>query len=544
MTIRKRAHHRAMGRHGRLRSRHRTSGSPQVDNGAGAAPDAVLRHMFGRDFVYVLGGVLPLAVSALILPALTRLMGREQFGIVSLAIAISSVLSVLLTFGMQIGVQREFPKQQGNERAREFVTISAFCIIVVGAGLTLTVHAWAAVVGAGSFAWAMQYASIYSAASAVALVCLGVLRSSDRLPRFLTIVLMQSIGGQLIGAALLVTQGHTASQYLLGLVIGQIVAAILALTFVRPRLPRIVKPGAFFRSLTFTLPLIVNQLANFLLWSGDRIVVQRDLGSIAQARYAVAYAAGAIAINITAQLNQAWMPRVFAITNVEHRRQVLIKVQRQLTGLLSPGVLTISLAAPFLLIAASPPSYDPYKLVLVTVLIVPTALPYSVALANTRTLLAHGKSARLAASTAICAALNIGLNVLWVPQLGITGSALATLVAYACQAWLSGILVWSEADRLPGRFASQLLEWTVMGACIATVLFPSDLLGLALRTAGLAVALVIFLLQLRRTTASRTMLGSSITTTDGPRRRHAKSPTESGGVGAPERVFEPPIGEA
>lgn len=494
--------------------------------------------MFGRDFIYVLGGVLPLAVSALILPALTRLMGRQQFGIVALSVAISSVLYVLLSFGMQIGVQREYPKRRGHERARELVTICSCFIVLLTAALVLSAHEWAGIVGASSFPWAMELTSVYSGASAVALICLGILRSADRVGRFLVVVLMQSVGGQVIGAVLLVTHGHTARQYLIGQVIGQAVAALLALAFVRPRLPRIVQVRMLLRTLTFTLPLVPNQLANFLLWSGDRIVVQRDLGSTAQARYAVAYAVGAIAINVTSQLNQAWMPRVFAIGDVSNRRKVLIQVQRRLVGLLSPAVLSISLATPFLLVIASPASYHPHQLVLVTLLIVPTALPYSVALANTRTLIAHGKSGRLALSTFVCAALNIALNILWVPHLGITGSALATLVAYACQAWLSGILVWSESDRLPDRFKAEVLQWTVVGLCVATVLIPDDPVGIGLRLAAFLMTTAVFLLRIRGTRISRVMSALPVPTEN----RSAPPPgllIEPGEVAAAELSAEP-----
>lgn len=449
--------------------------------------------MFGRDIIYVLGGVLPLAVSALILPVLTRLMGREQFGIVSFSVAISYVLYILLTFGMQWGVQREYPKEGGKQRARELITVSTTGVVIVTAALAASAPAWSGIIGAGQFSWAMVLTTIYSGGAAVALVCLGFLRSADRLSAFLAVALMQSVGGQLIGVALLLTRGHTAHQYLLGIVSGQVLAALLALGFVRPRLSRLSEFGQFARMLTFTLPLVPNQLASFLLWSGDRIVVQRDLGSVPQARYAVAYAIGAMAINVTSQLNQAWMPRVFAIGDVVERRRVLIQVQRQLIGLLSPAVVAISLAAPFLLLIACPASYHPYGLVLVTVLVVPTALVYSVALANTRTLLAHGKTGRLAISTFTCATINIVLNVVWVPHLGITGSALATLVAYACQAWLSSVMVRTEADRLPNRLRSEVVGWLVIGGCIATALIPHDSPGLAARAgAVLVTALVVF----------------------------------------------------
>ncbi|MHB1582471.1 MAG: lipopolysaccharide biosynthesis protein [Acidimicrobiales bacterium] len=475
--------------------------------------EATLRRMFGRDFVYVFGGVLPLAVSALILPALTRIMGPQQFGISSLGVAISAVLYVFLAFGMQTGVQREYPKRGGKDRSRELITMSAIFILVLTIGLVYSVPSWAGLVHAEHFPWALELMAAWSGGAAFTLVCMGYMRSADRLWMFLTVVFVQSIGAQLAGVALLLVQGHSARHYLTGLVIGQFAAAALALVFVRPRLSGALKLRLFTRTLRFSLPLVPQQLANFVLWSGDRIVVQRDLGSTAQARYQVAYAVGAIAINVTAQLNQAWLPRVFTMTNLTERRKILFLVQKQLTWILSPSVLAISLAVPLILVIESPASYHPHTLVLVTVLVVPTALPFSVALANARTLLAHGHSASLALATLTCATINVVLNVLIVPHLGITGSAMATLVSYGCLAWISGLLVRNAEDRLPDRLTFEAIQWAVVGACIATTWLPAWGLPSAIRYAGLAALLVLVarsLLRLRRRNAS------TVPRTEGP----------------------------
>lgn len=463
--------------------------------------EATLRRMFGRDFVYVFGGVLPLAVSALILPALTRIMGPQQFGISSLGVAISAVLYVFLAFGMQTGVQREYPRRGGKDRSRELIAMSGIFILALTIGLVYSVPSWAGLVHAQHFPWALELMAAWSGGAAFTLVCMGYMRSADRLWMFLTVVFLQSIGAQIAGIVLLLVQGHSARHYLTGLVIGQFAAAALALAFVRPRLKGVIKLRLFTRTLRFSLPLVPQQLANFVLWSGDRIVVQRDLGSTAQARYQVAYAVGAIAINVTAQLNQAWLPRVFAMTNLTERRKILLLVQKQLTWILSPSVLAISLAVPLILVIESPASYHPHTLVLVTVLVVPTALPFSVALANARTLLAHGHSASLAVATITCAVVNVVLNVLIVPHLGITGSALATLISYGCLAWVSGLLVRNAEDRLPDRLKFEALQWAVVGACVATTWLPAWGIPSAIRYAALAALLVLVarsLLRMRR----------------------------------------------
>ena len=464
------------------------SDPPEIGGLAPSTPTSALHHMFGRDFFYVFGGVLPLALSALILPLLTRLMGPQQFGIVSLAIAISSVLFILLSFGMQTGIQREYPRPGGVKRSREIIAVSTVCIAVLTVILAWTSTVWAGLVRAEQFPWAMKLMAEWSGAAAVALVCLGFLRSADRLSAYLIVVFTQSIGAQAIGVALLLLRGHTAHNYLIGIVVGQFIAALLALVLVRPRIAGLTMFTNFGRVLTFSLPLVPLLLSNFVLWSGDRIIVQGDLGSTSQARYAVAYAVGAMAINLTSQLNQAWMPRVFGMSNLQERRNILAQIQKQLLDLLSPTVIGISLIVPLLLIIAAPASYHPHTLVFVTVLIVPTALPYSVVLANTRTLLAHGKSARLAGATLVCAVINIALNVVLVPQMGISGSALATLISYALLGWGSSLLVMNDEDRLPHRFKTEMFQWCVVGACVLTTVIPDGPPGTALRTIGFIAA--------------------------------------------------------
>jgi len=460
--------------------------------------ESPLHHMFGRDFFYVFGGVLPLALSALILPVLTRLMGPKQFGIVSFAVAISSVLFILLSFGMQTGIQREYPRRGGVKRSREIVAVSTVFILLLTIALTLTANAWAGLVKAGEFPWAMKLMAEWSGAAAIALICLGFLRSADRLAAYLVVVLTQSVGAQAIGVVLILSRGHTAKNYLIGLVVGQFIAAAIALILVRPSLSGLAMFIRFGGVLTFSLPLVPLLLSNFVLWSGDRIIVQRDLGSTSQARYAIAYAIGAMAINLTSQLNQAWMPRVFAMSDLAERRRILAQIQKQLLGLLVPTVIGVSLAVPLLLAIAAPPSYHPESLVFLTVLIVPTALPYSVVLANTRTLLAHGKSARLAGATLVCAAVNIALNIVLVPRMGLKGSALATLLSYAALAWASSLLVRTDEDRLPHRVRAEIVQWCVVGACLATAAIPHGPFGIAGRTLGFCAAAAVVVMQAAR----------------------------------------------
>lgn len=489
----------------------------------GQSAASILHKMFRRDVVYVFGGLLPLAISALVMPLLTRILGQKEFGVASFCVAISTVLVLVLSLGMQTGIQREYPKPDGELRVRRLAATSIAVIAALTTVLALTADAWAPVIGAGSFAWAIRLTVYWGGAAAVAYQSLGYFRAADRLGRFLLVVLTQSVGAQVIGIVMTIWRGHTAHSYLVGLLVGQVIASAIAIVMVRPSPSGFSRLGGFLRVLAFTVPLVPQQMAAFILWSGDRIVVERDLGSAAQAKYTVAYAVGAITINLVSQLNLAWMPRVFAMS-LDQRRSILVQVQRRLTSLLQPAVLGLALLVPFLLVLASPRSYRAHDdLLFVTLLIVPTALPYSIALANTRTLLAHGLSLPLALVTVASATANMILNVLLVPHFGLMGSAGATLAAYALLAWLSTLVVRHEADRLPGRIGIEARQWAVAGLCIATGFLPASLInGLPLRLACVAIVIVFGLTAVIRTGVAFQRLGAHLRLARSPKHRRAR----------------------
>jgi len=136
-------------------------------------------------------------------------------------------------------------------------------------------------------------------------------------------------------------------------------------------------------------------------------------------------------------------------------------------------------------------------------------------LANTRTLLAHGKSARLAGATLVCATINILLNILLVPRMGLSGSALATLISYETLGWASSLLVRSDEDRLPHRLKAELVQWCVIGACLMTALIPEGPVGAAGRSVGFVAAATVALIRsarFRRPKGAEAAVDAALTT--------------------------------
>ena len=87
--------------------------------------------------------------------------------------------------------------------------------------------------------------------------------------------------------------------------------------------------------------------------------------------------------------------------------------------LLGPVLVALSWGAPIVLRVWAPPSYRPDDLLLVTVLVILSAVPFAAGLGVSRTMLSAGRSRAVAAMTVLAAGLNLGLNVALVPRAGI-----------------------------------------------------------------------------------------------------------------------------
>jgi peptidoglycan biosynthesis protein MviN/MurJ (putative lipid II flippase) len=125
--------------------------------------------------------------------------------------------------------------------------------------------------------------------------------------------------------------------------------------------------------------------------------------------------------------------------------------------------------------------------------------------------MSDARTGRAAVATLVAAAVNIGLNVVMVPFLGITGSAIATVLSYALCARLTRPPV-SSGLQLPG--ASVLLRALIGGAVAATLAIgalPTSPVWLAIRLVMGAGALLAFAVLLRRAMAGFETPGRVVT---------------------------------
>ena len=387
-----------------------------------------LHGFFGRDIAYVALFSAQLVLAAVSTPVLTRLLGSQQFGVVAVWFTVMQLLVGVATWGLPTVAQRAYA-DSGDMSARRVLSLGILIGVLVCTIAAATGRWWAPGLKLGPFHGVAAYTVTWALLSSITATALAVLRSRDRLKHYTLVMVTQTSLAELVSIILVVTIHRTASEYILGELIAQAIAVIVALGLVRPAPLRISDRARLRAWLRFGGGLVPTAFTTFVLQSSDRLIVNAELGHRAAARYAVASNVGSFVLIALASLSSSWMPRTFAI---EDRGELGTTVSRTRDGLVLltvPVMLGVCAISPFVLQLWAPPSYGPRTLQLPVAVIVLSVLPSISSFAYTQILM-HAKHARAVAIASFsAAAANVILNLVLVPAVGIVGASAATFVA-------------------------------------------------------------------------------------------------------------------
>lgn len=203
----------------------------------------------------------------------------------------------------------------------------------------------------------------------------------------------------------------------------------------------------------FGVPLVVNEAAFVVLDAGDRTLVQHYLGGEALGIYAVAYGLASLLQNLLmTPLNLAVVPMYLRLWASGEREKTVRFLSTGLDLLLLAGfglfVLVASTAHDVILLSASSKYRGADDLIPV---IFAGLLVFTTYVFVNAGLIIEKKTARIAAVMAASAVVNIALNCVLLPAMGLRGAAIATLLSYVFCICLMG--------RVAFKTVSLSIEW-------------------------------------------------------------------------------------
>ncbi len=448
-----------------------------------------MRSLFGTGSVYTIAKGIQLAAAFLLLPFLTRWLSPAEYGIVTTALVVGQVMNGLATAGMPVAVPLQyFDGPDGPSEARTLLPWTILLAAAIVLAIDLLGPIWSSLVFSTGYATAIRIAVWAALPMATLSAVQALLQSSGRAAHYAAITIAGTVGAQAVGLAAVLFLGATADNYLMGVIAGSALAAAMAVVSIRLPVFRLRRRHLLFIALRRGIPSIPHDIGQYLIFAGDRVVLGHISGLAAVARYQVSYAVGTLGMAFVSAFAGAWAPLILGAPE-ESRWDLLARTTATLYRISALFAGALSLSAPLVLAILAPASYRPYDLARVTAIVSIAILPYVWLYANVLIVLQARRPGVLGCATPVSAIANVFLNLALVPWLGITGSAIATVITFTLEAIILKVWVRSMAP-VPWRTRNAATSW-LLGISLATAggLCPTSPLWLVGRgCATLAIA--------------------------------------------------------
>jgi|GEM_PF-2143526 len=183
--------------------------------------------------------------------------------------------------------------------------------------------------------------------------------------------------------------------------------------------------------LRFSVPLVPYGIGNTLMVGSDRFIITQFLGTSATGVYTLAYQIAVGLFLLTAALDRAWIPHILELLNQPVTAITQARIRRHL--MLACGatlLLTVvyAVCAPYLLYVLATPEYQ--GAVGLTSLLVLGVGSFSLYKLLVPFFMHYDRTLFLGLIMLLGAAVNVGLNILFIQRYGLIGAAWATLSSY------------------------------------------------------------------------------------------------------------------
>lgn len=438
-----------------------------------------LKTLYRHASHYLGGRACLMLIGFLSFPVLTRIFSVADYGVMGLVLKIVLLFTVLAKFGLQNSVQRFYPEDGMSPdltRRRRYystvvfgaVAISIVVAIAFSGTLWFVRSPWLDI----NLRKLLLFCALLIVARSLQPTLIGFLRAQGKTKWYNFTEISIKALAVLLACSLLVAWRKSLLVFF-GSMMGIELLGILVLV-IWLRSEGLLRLSAFdwqyFRECAlFAFPLIGYEIASVILDSGDRVLIQHYVGSQPLGYYSAAYniatyAEEAVMIPINLALFPIYMKLWVEKGKVETEAFLSRSLNNFVTLAIGIVCLVLVTSRDVILSLASAKFQAAHSLlpVLVTGLLI-----YAIHIFFNAGLLIHKKTATMTGLVVCGCVVNILLNVILIPKLGLQGAALSTLLSYL---FLVVAMARVSSRLLHLRLRYSGLIWSCIAAGLAFVL--------------------------------------------------------------------------
>lgn len=383
------------------------------------------KQLVGNSVIFALGNLGSKLMQFIMIPLYSYTLTTGQYGKVDLLTTIVGLLMPVFSLDIYDAVFRYSLDRDDNQR-QTFTTGLGFTLAVSGVTLLLALglHRWVP----NYPIWGAEYVLV---ASMIFSLVSNYARAIERVREFALAGIINSfvMGG--LNAWLLLGLHWKMNGYLVSMATGMVVATIYLILVCR--LDREVNFRWFHwgkckEMLRYSIPLVPNLLAWWLNSASDRVFILAMMGASANGIYAMATKIPNILSTLMNIFQQSWQISVVQEYGGTEGKQFITNVFQMFNTLMFMGaILIVAFIKPIFKLLVSANYYPGWQLAPILIL----AIVYSNLAGFLGTIYtATKKTVPIMYTTVVGAIVNVGLTIVLIPTLRLSGAALANVVSF------------------------------------------------------------------------------------------------------------------
>jgi O-antigen/teichoic acid export membrane protein len=430
---------------------------------------------FSKHVGYVIAANMAVLLLGLVqIPILTKGLGVNLYGIWSLIDVTISLLAPVALISLNIAIVRFLAAEENKARITDDFISALSIVSITGAALSILLFFLSDVIAAYVFkdisaSYYIKLASILILVNSLYLLSLSFfrMRRSMGLYSLLTTVFNISQVAIIVVSILL---GYKLTGVLVASIINGIVFILINLVIIFKKIGFTVPTFSHMKTyIKWGLPLVPNTSILWIIHTSDRYIVSYFLGVDAAGIYSAAYSIGQYALFVLAPLGIVLYPTIarhYDEGNLNETRVYLKYSTKYLMMIAIPSAFGLSILAKPLLNILTTPQFLTGSTVVPFVAF--GAVIFSFFQISVYIIHLVGKTKINVRLLGIAAALNIALNFLLIPRMGIVGAAVATLIAYGVLGILTLIVTrrYLKFDLSLSFIGKSIVSSSIMTFCI------------------------------------------------------------------------------
>lgn len=389
-----------------------------------------LRRLATTGAAYTAASIISKILAVLLLPLYTRYLTLDDYGAAEVLFTGVVAASIVVRFGLIEALLRFYylPDERGDK------------VIATGFAALFWLTTIAALI-ALPFAGPISEALLAQDAPGLVRIAIGglwvltlyeylvsIFRLDEQARPYFFFTVANVLAAIPLTVLLVVVADEGARGLLLGSYLSGLPFVLWLIVRQRRRLTLLPNRELLSRMFRFGVPTMPAELSLYSLQLIDRIILVRYVGLAEAGLYALAFKFSQSIQLVVRGFQLAWPPLAYSITDDEEARRIYAVVLTAFTALCSFIVVGMWLEARWIVrLLAAPEFFDSYEVI--GPLAVGAAL-YGVYLAQVVILGRTGRTGFNFPATAAATAVNVGLNLLLVPEYGIVGAGVALIASY------------------------------------------------------------------------------------------------------------------